>query len=361
MKQLHLFTALTPILLLSAATFIGCGSDASNPPAGTGGFTNTGGLPGTGSVAATGGMVGATGGMVGNTGGAPPASGGAPPASGGAPPASGGAPPASGGSAGTGGASGSCETAGTWALLFDVAVAWKAGGVLTCPATGCTGRQQLKLLSTRTVSGNNVTDNAKICGVTIPKFSTIVGDIVVNFPEAAWDATPGVTTTLLSTITGMGAGATFQSEDNAIVVGATLADAVTAAWPAYTAIAQKDDDNDTKPGVTAVSPNPGAPTSVLGPNADKLYLAFRTVAKISAGKNDTCDKSTGTVALKGVEQSILGCHIPAGIGAEADCNATQTQFLNENAPKWEPGADSKVTMVRLAAGATCAQVRSTTF
>jgi hypothetical protein len=121
---------------------------------------------------------------------------------------------------------------------------------------------------------------------------------------------------------------------------------------------------DGKPGVTATSPSPGTPTSGAGPNADTLYLAFRAVAKVS-GKNDTCDRSSGTVSLKSVEQAILGCHIPAVatpiVSPEAECNASQTKFLNANAPRWAPGADSKVTMVRLAADATCAQVRATQF
>lgn len=332
-------------VLLSSAASIGCGSDSAAPPViGSGGVLGTGGIPNSG---------GASNGGVPNSGGA---------SSGGGTPSSGGA--SSGGVSGTGGASGTCETAGTWAILFDVGVTWPAGGVLTCAgASTCTGRQQLRLLSTRTVNGTAVTDQARVCDVTVPKFSTIVGDVKVEFPPAAWDTVP-VSTTLLSSIQGSGVGATFTSEDNAIIVGATLANPATAPWPDYEAVQAKDDDGDGKAGVTAISPPPGAPTSGAGPNADKLHLAFRTIAKVS-GQNDTCDKASGTVVLKSIEQAILGCHVPATTtptaAPEGECSASQTKFLNANAPKWAPGADSKVTMVRLAAGATCAQVRSAQF
>jgi hypothetical protein len=103
-------------------------------------------------------------------------------------------------------------------------------------------------------------------------------------------------------------------------------------------------------------------TGIVDPPADRLYVALRTVASMN-GNNDTCSRSTGTLTVTNVEFTPLGCHTPAVSGSvpEAECNSTQTAFMNDNDPDWQPGTGSKVTMVRLTAGATCATVRSTTF
>jgi len=89
--------------------------------------------------------------------------------------------------------------------------------------------------------------------------------------------------------------------------------------------------------------------------ADKLYIAFRTVAKVT-GKMDTCDKSSGTIALQSINQSILGCHLSSGQDATPDCNFTDT-----NAPVWSASGTSKLSMVKLAASATCADARAAAF
>jgi hypothetical protein len=361
--KLQQHALLASALLLSSSALIACGSDDSNPPLQqTGGF---GGLGSGGAAAGAGGIVGQGGVGAGGVGAGGVGAGGVGAGGVGAGGVGAGGVGSGGvgaGGAGTGGSSGICTTEGTYGILFEVGIKWASTPVLVCPAEGCTGTQQLKLLSTRTVDGTGkVTDNARICSVTIPSFQTIVGVVKVEFPPAAWDSKP-VTTTLTSTLVGMGAGATFSSEDNGIVVGAQLANPVTDTWPAFAAITSVDADGDSKPGVTAVSPNPGAPTGIGTNNADKLYIAFRTVAKVT-GKNDTCDKSTGTITLKSVEQGIVGCHYPAGglVPQEGECNDSQKTFLNDGAPKWQVGTGSKLVMLRMPSGATCADVRNAQF
>ncbi len=286
-----------------------------------------------------------------------------------------------GGGAATGGAgSGGCDTTtGTWAIDFKTNVSWAGTLVLVAGS----GSQELKMLSHRTASGTTVTDAAQICSVTIPPFPILGGidQIKIVFPAAAFGGPP-INTTLTTTVSGSGAGATFTSADSAVLVGGNLAKPLTDPWPCFGTTAgcgqtypgaptnvtvsafSVDADGDSKPGVTATATPPGGscsnctlvPTSA-GPTADELYLAFITIASAS-GTMDSCTHGSGPLDLKSINQSILGCHNSDNSG---DCDQAQVQYVNDNSPDWVPATGGTITMVKLADGATCADVATAAF
>jgi hypothetical protein len=361
------------ILVGAGAALAACGSSASAPSNGAGGSVSGGGVGAsggvgnggtvnTGGIVNTGGVVNAGGAANGGTANGGTANGGT--ANGGT--ANGGAGAVGGSVAVTTPDAGTCDPSGTWALDFVTNVQWEGGLVLSAGS----GSQELRLLSTRTYDAatNTVTDTAQICTVTLPGFHVLSGDINVIFPDQSFDGPP-VTTTLISTVSGPGAGSTFQSDDNSIVVGAT--GPATGTWPDYTAVQSEDVDGDSHPGITATSHDinggPGVPVTAVGPLADTLYIAFRTVAKVS-GTMDSCDHGSGTITLDAIDQSILGCSIPVqtGVTTARECTSgagSETEFINTNSPVWTPDASnpSTITMQRVSDTATCADVRNLTF
>jgi hypothetical protein len=353
----YLFTM--GFLAAASGGAVACGDDAGEPAA----LPGAGGAFGTGGGFSSGGAGNGAGGIVtgGASSGGAPGSGGATGATGGANTASGGA--GSGGTAGAGGESGgTCDPSGTWAILFETKVKWPAvmlpGTTLTILEAG-QGSQSLRLLSTRTYDATTrvVTDTSRVCGVTVPGFETVTGAIQLVFPPAGFDGSP-VGATLVSTLAGApGSGATFESGDGAILVGATMTNPATDPWPAPTAITPADADGDSAPGITAEESGRGVPTNALGPNADRLYLAFRSIASV-AGTMDSCDRSHGTITLKSINQSILGCRIKGGT---TQCDASQTEFINANGPVWSPDGTSEIKMQRVAAAETCAGIRTLAF
>lgn len=363
------------------ALLVACGSSKSGGGATTGGSggaaagaggmgtggTGTGGTGG----AATGGTAGTSaGGTAGTSAGGSAgtsAGGTAGTSAGGAGGAAG-----SGGTGGTGGTgtggtggTGACNLAGTWGTYITSPVTWK--GTLALAAGN--GNLREWLLSTRTQNGNKTVDKAVPCAIQLPDFkgSAIAGgeSYGLRFPTASFDKGKVPATTLNGTLSGSTVGSTFSTPNTALLLGLSMANAATATWPTSSSgITPRDDDADGNPGFTtnaATGTNyKDFPLDLLKTaRADKLYVATRTVASLS-GKLTSCTEIDGSVkfAVLGgtpaINSHILGCHISGG----GTCNGTQQNFVDGNSPAFVPGAGSTMKSIKLAANATCADVRS---
>jgi hypothetical protein len=228
------------------------------------------------------------------------------------------------------------------------------------------GSQTLTMLSTRTFDAASkvMTDDVKICSVTLPELTALPGlggtKLNIKFPDTAFDSATPIKAMLKSTLAAAPAvGTTFTSDDSAVLVGLTMTNPVTDPFPAVGSIQDVDADSDTNKGVTAVEKGTGIPTSALGPNADTLFLAFRSVAKVTNGTMTTCDTSEGVLSLTSINQTIIGCKIK---DTGAVCTEDQRKFVDDNSPVWQPDtAPSTIKTKRIDAGKTCADVRGMTF
>lgn len=269
-----------------------------------------------------------------------------------------------GGATGTGGSAGGCPARSkfTQAVHEVLNVTWPAG---TATSAG-TGTVHFWAKTLFTANGNSLTGSLQVCGTVLPpaELSALVGGgmVLIEFPPAAWESSGAPHFDLTATLSGWNVGDTFTYTYTALV-GFTMADGSTAAWPAtYTGITTPADfDGDTIPGLTSVPRNGGGyvlpPTSIVGAlghgaGADKVYVANRNVATVTQ-KWTSCDEGAGTEEFKYFNNHVIGCHV---MGA-SECTAAETKFVDDNRTIFSvTSATSKTTIVPDAA--TCADVRN---
>jgi hypothetical protein len=275
---------------------------------------------------------------------------------------------------------GGCNFAGTWGAEITIDVTWAAGGILDIVIAPGSGTIKQWLLSTRTQSGKTVTDTAVVCGIQLPDFQgnpQLVDETYgIRFPNSLFDDGGLTSFAIDGTVSASTPTATYTTTPAAALLGLTLANATTAVWPA-TITTEIDEDNDTKPGITADVVAPGGgysyvpldisvisfPTTVA--RADELYVAIRQVTSVSAQFSD-CDHAAGSVTVPqitdpsnsskkyAIDSHVIGCRVT---GTGTDCSANQTTFVDENQPVFTPSATTFAS-ARLPTGATCATVRS---
>jgi hypothetical protein len=263
-----------------------------------------------------------------------------------------------------------CIFDGTWGSEITVNVSWTPAGLQAIILAPGSGVIKQWVLSTRVQSGNTLTDTATPCGIQLPDFrsTTFAGGELygIAFPNSLFDNSYLSSFPITGTVTASTPGSMYTSTPSAALLGLTLANATTAAWPA-TITTQVDQDMDGHPGVTANAASgtgySNLPVDFLrSARADKLYLAIRQVTQISATITD-CNHVSGTVSIPqlpsgsgnyAINSHIIGCEIAGGT---TSCDSTQTQFLDSNGPIFTPST-STFASARLATGATCATVRA---
>lgn len=326
--------------LLVAAT---CGGGGTDSPAATGGAAgrNSGGSP-------------AAGGNAGTGGGAP---------TGGAPTGGAGTGATSSGGSSDGGSSGGCPERRTYteAAHAVLEVTWPAGAA----SLAGHGQAHIWTKTSLTVNGNAITGQMQICGSVLP--ATMLGSalggasILMDIPDAAWDAPGMATTPVTGTQTGAGIGAT-TSESYVVLTGFDMADAATAPWPAsYSAITMtRDPDGDSLPGLTAIPRKGGTyilpPTSAvaaaLGVGADRVSLVTRSAVSHVVTRT-SCDEAMGTATFAHFDNHIIGCHVSGG----SACAPAEVMFLDDNRPIYTVVSATVKTKI-MADTATCAAIRT---
>jgi hypothetical protein len=275
---------------------------------------------------------------------------------------------------------GACDFAGTWGAEITIDVTWAAGGILDIVIAPGSGTIKQWLLSTRTQNGKTVTDTAVVCGIQLPDFqgnAELVNETYgIRFPNSLFDSGDLTPFAINGTVSGSTPTATYTTTPAAALLGLTLANPTTAVWPA-TITTEIDEDDDSKPGITANVVPPGGgysyvpldisvisfPTTVA--RADELYVVIRQVTSVSAQFSD-CNHSSGSVTVPqitdtssntkkyAIDSHVIGCSVN---GTGTDCSANQTTFVDENQPVFVPSATTFVSQ-RFPTGSTCANVRS---
>jgi len=269
----------------------------------------------------------------------------------------------SGGGAGTtgaGGSGGACAPRTTFAEASHtiVNVTWRPGTA----SMGGSGQVHLWGKTVLTASGNTLSGTLQACGSVLPATTLNAlgggGMILIEIPAASWDAPSMPRFPLAATQTGWDVGSTM-SYSYAALIGFTMADAATAAWPAsYTGITMTADaDGDMNPGLTAVPRSGGGytlpPLSILQlARADKIYSVLRNVASTTLTRT-SCDEASGPVTFTHFENHVIGCHVSGG----ADCIPGEVNFVDQNRTIYEvTGATAQTKIV--AETTTCADVRA---
>ncbi len=262
-----------------------------------------------------------------------------------------------------------CDATGIWAIKIETPVKWNSSFVLQSG----TGVVTNWLLSNRTQQGLAITDTADLCGVETPDYQAAVlfgsEKYGVQFPDATFGSLPKVT--LTGTMSSHEVGATFSTPASAALVGASLANPATDAWPSNVAnVVSVDMDGDGKPGISAdakVGTGLSFPpvNATRSARADRVYTAFRQVLASTSGTVTSCDRieGKGTIAViagkAAIDSHVMGCRRTDG----AECNASEYKLLDSAAPVYQPTGEATITMVKLPANATptCAEVRSMSF
>jgi hypothetical protein len=188
------------------------------------------------------------------------------------------------------------------------------------------------------------------------------GMVLIEIPNSAWDASQQPQFQVDGTQTSWDAGGTI-SYSYAALLGFTMADPATAAWPAsYTGISMTTDpDGDTNPGMTATPRSSSGyvlpPTSALGAlgvgsRADQLYLVIRNVVSTMLTRS-SCEDASGTATVMHFDNHVIGCHVSGG-GA---CSSTEVKFIDDNRTIYSVTSATITTKI-VADGASCADVRA---
>jgi len=241
-------------------------------------------------------------------------------------------------------------------------VTWQAGSATMAGS----GQVHLWTRNVFNVAGNKLTGTLQACGSVLPPtgLSGLVGGgmILIEIPNAAWDAPTMAHYAAEGTQTGWNAGSTV-TYDYAVLVGLDSTSSATAAWPtSYTGVmGANDPDGDNIPGLTAVPRNGGGyvlpPTSAIGAvlggsRADKLSIVTRNVASPMLTRT-SCDEASGTANVTRFDNHVIGCHVSGG----GDCDPSQIKFIDDNRTVYMVGSATIKTKI-VADGATCADVRA---
>ncbi len=281
-----------------------------------------------------------------------------------------------GGAEGGDAGSAACNFNGTWASRLTIDVSWQPQGlnsIILAPGTGQI-RQWIK--GVRVQTGMSTADATVVCGIELPDFqeTAIAGGETygVKFPDSLFDTLDGgygylPTFTVNAALSGLTPGSTYSTTTTAVLLGLTMTSPTTTPWPA-TISTQADMDQDTKPGITTAvaqgSTYSDVPTQIpplfgQPARANKLYVAIRQVTIVTGTVQD-CDHMAGTVAIpqinskSAIDSHVMGCALSAG----GDCTTTQASFVDNTQPVFTPSGATDFHSVRLATGATCADVRA---
>jgi hypothetical protein len=273
---------------------------------------------------------------------------------------------------------GTCNYDGIWASKLTIDVSWAPQGLTSIVLANGSGTIKQWIRGNRMQQGMTLTDATVVCGVDLPDFqgTAIVGmeTYGVVFPSALFESHDLPVFTVTGTISGQVPGSTYTTTPTAALLGVSLPDPATDAWPS-TVTTAVDMDMDGKPGVTigvatgataSGGAYSGVPVGIPGIGqptirADKLYVAIRQVTSVSGTVQD-CNHISGTVTIPsiagkaGIDSHVLGCELAAG----GDCStgaSSQASFVDNTQPVFTPTGSGTFEAVRVPTGTSCAAVR----
>jgi hypothetical protein len=272
-------------------------------------------------------------------------------------PANGGTPVCNAGVCGT-----ICDLTGTFALKLQVRGTWP-NDTYTAAGSGTFLFWQKAQL---TQSGNSVTGTLLECGRYVPPFDarSVSETFLFQHPTSLFDHVPAYlpTTPVTFTLGSSSPGATVTLPISAVQMGVNMANPTTGSWPATSGgLTQIDMDADGKPGVTVLYigtggydfPRTGG--TLFAARSDSPYIASRVSFSLS-GTLTSCTQSTGAATVTHLDTRIFGCSLS---GSASDCSGSEASFLDTNCLNYTmSGSPQTYTLVKVAAGASCAAVRA---
>ncbi|MEY4576904.1 MAG: hypothetical protein RL701_1607 [Pseudomonadota bacterium] len=253
-----------------------------------------------------------------------------------------------------------CDLSGVWASVLDVQISWP-----TAILSGGTGT--LRVWTRIQITQQDDVPQLSIvpCNVRIPDFAlnpAVANEVYgMTYPLTVFDQVP--TRLQQASSTARLTGALLSVPATAIMLGATLANPLTDAWPVVGSVTQADDDMNGKPAVhvnakSGLSPA-GMPYSFtpldlnLRARADISYLAAR-LGFSSTVTLTSCAAGSGSASVSTFDTHVVGCRVA---GSANDCDTTQRDFIDAQRPAYSAGAASQ-SLVRLTGATTCAAVRA---
>jgi hypothetical protein len=296
------------------------------------------------------------------------------------------APPSEAGGDSPSGGDGGCDFNGTWATRITIDVTWQPQGLNSVILQSGSGTITQWVKGSRVQSPaapRALIDDSVVCGVALPDFQATplgLNEVYgVRFPDTLFDDQYVPPFSVSGTLDD--AMLNYSTTSTAVLLGLSMSNPTTDPWPSMpNAITEIDQDNDGNPGVTVnVAAGPLAtqtlsassysyvptavPTLLLPPpSASQLYVAIRQVT-VSNGAVKDCNTIAGTVSIPligskpAIDSHILGCAIVDG-GQCSTGGSSQAAFVDNSQPVFTPTGTTSFRSIRMAQGATCAQVRA---
>ena len=149
-------------------------------------------------------------------------------------------------------AAAACDLTGTWAGKLDVAVSW-SGSLIASGNDTVSAWLVLQLVQ----NGTALQLSLVPCDIKFPDFSlnpAVAAETYgVSFPLTLFDHVPAylTSTTTSAAISGVAPGGSVSIPLFGVMVGATLTNPASDAWPDVASVMSVDSDMDTKPAITA--------------------------------------------------------------------------------------------------------------
>ena len=262
--------------------------------------------------------------------------------------------PGMGGSAGSGGTS--CDWSGSYALKLSLQATWNAN--LTIASGNGTFTFWLGLDAVQ--SGATLNSTLRECGRITPDFKALLLSETYNrgFPNSLFDGNSLPRVSASIALGGSSPGASFKLPSTAFLMGTSLSNPVSGAWPGTLSLTSVDMDGDQRPGVTGAYATgngysyPHTAADVLSLRADVPYVASRLVFSLD-GSVTSCGASSGSARVTAIDDHILDCHLDLGLA----CALLQSQFLDTSRPVYA-AVSASYALVKVTPNASCAVIRN---
>jgi hypothetical protein len=274
---------------------------------------------------------------------------------------------------------GACDFNGTWASRLTIDVTWAPQGLNGIILASGSGQIKQWIKGVRVQTGTATSDATVVCGIDLPDFqeTAIAGGETygVKFPASLFDNGYLPTFTVSAALSGFTVGSTYSTTTTAALLGLTMTNPTTDPWPS-TVSTEVDMDHDNEPGVTIGTAQGSGysdvPTAIPGffqqpARANRLYVAIRQVTIVTGTVVGDCNHMSGTIAIPqiqskyAIDSHVMGCALVDG----GDCTTSppptgtsQAAFVDNTQPVFTPSGSTDFHSVRLATGASCADVRA---
>lgn len=248
---------------------------------------------------------------------------------------------------------------GTWALKITTPSTWPANTYIRSGS----GNHIFWVRLNSTQSGTSVSQSMIECGRSVPPFaaSMVSENISFQVPNSVFDGGFLPTYSQTLTLSNTSPGATISQPLTAFLLGTTMSNPTTAAWPSSSSgLTQVNMDGDANPGVTVVYLNTGGnqyprvSTAFFNPpRSDNPYVGTRLVFSLQ-GSLTSCTQASGAATVTHINTRIFGCNLASSTN---NCNTSQWQFLDDSCLNYTQSG-STYQMVKIAAGASCSAVRA---